>query len=299
MNGWRCPAHTLAALAGRPEPYAPAAACFVSPVEQPASRAPAYRLELLPELNAESLEQAALRYAQAGIPVLPLKSGTKLPATKHGVHDASTNLQAIRSWWRDHRYSNIGLATGLVFDVVDIDTKNGAPGMESLDKLRRAGLLRGVWGKARTPSGGLHLLVVPSGDGNHSAGKFGVDYRGRDGYIVAAPSVTETGKYRWDSVEPDRRGLSFGWQAAKRVLGIDVKHVWPVTTTGTGSIDGLIKTVTDARPGERNNRLHWAACRAAEEAIDLEILREPARAVGLSDAEINSTLASAARQVRP
>ncbi|WP_447412483.1 bifunctional DNA primase/polymerase, partial [Clostridium perfringens] len=83
-------------------------------------------------------EHAAIRYAQAGIPVLPMKPGSKLPATKHGVRDASTDLQVNRSWRADHPDCNIGLACGVVFDVLDIDVKAGAPGMESLDKLRRA-----------------------------------------------------------------------------------------------------------------------------------------------------------------
>jgi Bifunctional DNA primase/polymerase, N-terminal len=295
MNGWRCPAHSPAVLPVRPEPCAPAHACAVSPVDQPASHTTEHGLGRLPELNTELLEQAAIRYARGGIPVLALKPGSKLPATKHGVHDASTDLQAIRSWWRDHPDCNIGLATGLVFDVVDIDTKNGAPGMESLDKLRRVGLLRGVWGKARTPSGGLHLLVAPSGDGNHSAGRFGVDYRGRGGYIVAAPSATEAGLYRWEVVEPDRRRPLFAWQAALRALGaIDPAARW-LQLAGCDTVEGLVRFVAESVPGERNARLYWAARRCVDGGIDPECLREPARAVGLSDTEISSTLSSAAR----
>jgi Bifunctional DNA primase/polymerase, N-terminal len=295
MNGWLCPAHTPAVLAGRPEPYAPAGACSVFLVEQPANGNPAYQLELLPELNAEPLERAAIRYAQAGIPALPLKPHSKLPATKHGVHDASTSLQTIRSWWRHHPDSNIGLATGLVFDVVDVDTKNGAPGMESLAKLRRAGLLRGVWGKARTPSGGLHLLVVPSGEGNHSAGKFGIDYRGRGGYIVAAPSLTETGTYRWQIVEPDRSGPLFDWQAALRALGAIDPAARRLQVGGSDITEGLIRFVAQSVPGERNARLYWGARRCIDRGIDPELLREAAQAVGLSGTEISGTLASAAR----
>jgi Bifunctional DNA primase/polymerase, N-terminal len=296
VNGWRCLAHTPAALAGRPEPYLSARACAVSPVDQPANRTTEHGLGRLPELNTESLEKAAIRYARAEIPVLPLKPGSKLPATKHGVHDASTNLQAIRSWWRHQPDCNIGVACGVGFDVLDVDVKAGAPGMESLAKLRRAGLLRGVWGKACTPTGGLHLLLAPSGDGNHSAGKFGIDYRGCGGYIVAAPSATETGIYRWEIVEPDRRGPLFDWQAALRALdAVDLMRRRSQLAAGTDTAEGIIRFVAESVTGERNARLYWAARRCVDRGIDPECLREPALAVGLSDAEISRTLASAAK----
>jgi Bifunctional DNA primase/polymerase, N-terminal len=167
--------------------------------------------------------------------------------------------------------------------------------MESLDKLRRASLLRGVWGKARTPSGGLHLLFAPSTGGNHSTGRLGIDYRGRGGYIAAAPSVTEAGMYQWDTTEPGRRELTFDWEAAKRALGLIKPPPRQAFTGNSGNAEGLVRTVAEAQEGERNARLYWAARRAADDGIDPEILREPARAVGLSDSEISRTLASAVR----
>jgi hypothetical protein len=183
-------------------------------------------LERLPELNAESLGWAAFFYARTGIPVHPLKPGYKVPATRQGVHDASTDLRLVREHWRDHPDHNIGIATGHVFDVLDVDTKDGRPGTESVERLRVAGLTVGVWAVASTPSGGRHILFVPSGDGNHSNQASGLDFRGLGGYIVAPPSHTiETrkpsgqidqyeGTYQWEFAEPVARDLPFDWAAA-------------------------------------------------------------------------------------
>jgi hypothetical protein len=254
-------------------------------------------LDRLPELNSEPLPWAAVFYARIGIPTFPLRPGTKEPyADTRGVLDATTDTRLVHEQWCAHPTANIGLACGAVFDALDADVKDDRPGMESLSKLRRAGLLRGVWGKARTPTGGLHLLFAPSGAGNsnHGAGSLGLDYRGRGGYIVAAPSTTPRGAYQWDTVDPDRRGLTFDWEAAKRALGL-IKPPAKVEYDGDKSADGLIHTVAEAPVGTRNDLLYWAARRAIGDGLNPDILREPALAAGLSDSEIDDTLDSAAK----
>jgi len=256
----------------------------------------------LAELNTEPLDWGAYCYARAGIPVLALQPGSKLPATRHGVDDATTDTRFVRSWWRDRPDHNIGLATGHVFDVIDIDVKAGAPGLASMEKLRRAGLLRGVWGKATTPTGGLHLLVAPSGDGNHSAGEFGIDYRGRGGYIVASASALPTGSYRWEWADPDRRGHTFDWQAGLRALGV-LKPAPPAARveveepTQSGLL-GILRAVASAPEGKRNNILFWGANRLFEKSYGenaINALMEAARICGLDDGASRRTIESARR----
>jgi hypothetical protein len=130
----------------------------------------------LPELNSDSLAWAAIFYARAGIPVHPLLPGSKVPASKNGVKDASTDLRLIRNHWRDYPHHNIGRATGYKFDVLDVDTKDGRPGPNSLARLRLSGLTRDAWAAAITPSSGRHILFTPSGDGNHSNAASGLDW---------------------------------------------------------------------------------------------------------------------------
>src|SRR5215212_11852332 len=74
-------------------------------------------LQELPELNSESLSWSAHFYARAGIPVLPLRPGRKVPGTCYGDDAATTETRQIRSWWRTYPTANIGLATGNLFDV--------------------------------------------------------------------------------------------------------------------------------------------------------------------------------------
>ena len=76
-----------------------------------------------------SLLSAALWYASVGLRVFPLSPGTKIPYKgSAGCHDASRNEDVIRGWWEPDPDSNIGIATGHLIDVVDID---GLPGQTS------------------------------------------------------------------------------------------------------------------------------------------------------------------------
>ena len=224
--------------------------------------------------------------------------GTKIPYPRsRGVLDAKTDLRRIRQWWTAHPTDNIGLACGHLFDVLDIDVKDDAPGMASLEKLRTAGLLRGVWAKATTPSGGLHLLFAPCPNAtNHVRKPLGVDYKTRGGYIVAAPSVTPDGAYTWQVAEPDRLGPTFDWDAAMQVLGAKKPAQLQRTFNGdTSGAEGLIRTVGEAQQGERNVKLYWAGKAGNRRRRRPEVLRNSAINSGLTDSDITRTLASAAR----
>lgn len=67
------------------------------------------------------------------------------------------------------------------------------------------------------------------------------------------------------------------------------------------ALDGLARTVAAARPGNRNNTLHWAACRARERldagegdpATIRATIRDAALAAGLTEHEVEATIRSA------
>jgi hypothetical protein len=144
---------------------------------------------------ADLLARSAKWYAARGWPVFPVVPGGKRPATRHGLHDATTDVAAVASHWARHPTHNIGLPTGHAFDVIDID---GPPGFASLAEMRDAGVLPPLLGKVWTPRGGRHLYIAPTGDGNAAGIWPGIDYRGRGGYVVAPPSVGANGKrYAW------------------------------------------------------------------------------------------------------
>lgn len=143
-----------------------------------------------------SLGGAALWYAQAGLRVFPLQPRAKLPRQRsHGCKDATTDVEQVQAWWRAEPEANIGIATGHLVDVIDID---GPAGVQSWANLTN---LPPLLGQVSTPrAGGVHLYV-PSTDGavgNRTRVADGIDYRGRGGYVVAPPSVNDHGvAYHW------------------------------------------------------------------------------------------------------
>src|SRR5262245_41859001 len=68
--------------------------------------------------------EAALEYAEAGIPVFPCKR-TKEPLTPNGFKDATTDKKQIREWWSKWPRAMIGVPTGPAsgIDVLDLDVK--------------------------------------------------------------------------------------------------------------------------------------------------------------------------------
>lgn len=150
---------------------------------------------------------AALGYAWCGIPVLPLhwpvgggcscgrgacERPGKHPRVRHGLSDASTDPRCLRAWWTRWPEANIGLRTGVVMDVADVDT---ADGRHALRHLVGGDLSAGPL--VRTGSG-WHLWFAPTGHGNRVRLLPGVDWRGVGGYVVAPPSRHPVGtRYTW------------------------------------------------------------------------------------------------------
>ncbi|OMC55453.1 hypothetical protein A5747_13605 [Mycobacterium sp. IS-836] len=152
------------------------------------------------------LGPSALWYAKQGWPVFPLApvgytdprrpdflgDGKKPYPHTRGFKDATLDPDQVRRWWTDMPDSNIGLATGVMFDVIDID---GPTGVASLAQLG-PDALPDVHGKVDTPRG-THYYVSPTGDGNRAGVKPGIDYRGAGGYVCAPPSAIGDRRYSW------------------------------------------------------------------------------------------------------
>lgn len=144
---------------------------------------------------------AALWYASQGVKVFPLVRNEKRPASPRGFHDATTDAAQIRRWWEqgDPEF-NIGSPTGELYDIVDVDTAEGA-------KAIRAWVDRGdfprVFGVVNTPKYqpngvGVHYMIAPTGLGRAPGFLPGVDGLGTDGYSVLPPSVVDGKRYRFE-----------------------------------------------------------------------------------------------------
>jgi Bifunctional DNA primase/polymerase, N-terminal len=163
------------------------------------------------------LRGAALECAARGVPVLPLRGKLPLiPAAHgpgdplyqqcrgqcgnlgHGVHDATTDPDQLREWWDRWPHANVGLRTGIGFDVIDVD---GAQGRRSMERwLAEHGGGVPIGGpRVRTGSGGWHLYVAPTGLPDRIGVLPSVDYRAADRYVVAPPSrhPTTSRRYLW------------------------------------------------------------------------------------------------------
>lgn len=146
-----------------------------------------------------SLHAAALWYAEHGLHVFPLTPGTKIPLKgSGGCLDATTDRDRVNSWWTGNPKANIGLATGHLVDVVDIDGLVGHQSrMQHWDQVFAA-IDDDAVAKVLTPRpGGMHIYVPATGRGNAANIVPSVDYRGVGGYVVAPPSVNEQGTYKF------------------------------------------------------------------------------------------------------
>lgn len=161
-----------------------------------------------------SMYDAAIEYAKKGFAVFPLKYRDKVPLTRNGCKDATTDAAQIKAWWQKYPNANIGLATGSVSQNVfvidlDIDEDRGIDGYHSLEDWQREhGDFPETW-TAITGRGGYHLYYRGNGKIKNRAGIIdGVDIRGNGGYVVAPPSIHKNGRrYEWE-YSPDEFELA-------------------------------------------------------------------------------------------
>jgi KaiC/GvpD/RAD55 family RecA-like ATPase len=143
----------------------------------------------------------ALFYALRGLYVFPVEH--KRPLVKWGT-DATTDSEQVKQWWTDHPEWGIGIATGKKSGIVVVDIDPGKSGAESLLSLIvEHGNLPDT-PESLTGGGGRHLIFKHPGEGvkiKNSASDLGpgIDIRGDGGYIVAPPTLHESGKrYEWE-----------------------------------------------------------------------------------------------------
>ena len=142
---------------------------------------------------------SALALAEQGFRIFPLSPRSKKPPRDFAwKEEATTDPDRIREWWKADPNFNVGVATGGGTIVVDADTKEGAPGLASLEMLELAcGMPKSF--RVQTPSGGMHVyLRVDQTHRNrvHSIPDYpGIDIRSDNGYVVGPGSVVDGKPY--------------------------------------------------------------------------------------------------------
>jgi hypothetical protein len=238
----------------------------------------------------------ALAFAERGWPVFPCQPGQKIPATRHGFLDATTDPEQITCWFTRHPDRNLAIATGVPGpDVLDVDQHGKAGnGFAAFNRLTRAGLLDGASAYVRTPSGGLHAYFTGTGQRNGHLPAHHIDFRSTGGYVLTPPSQVDGKPYQLiKSLDGDSR---LDWAAATRLLQPPEQQRRPqIRHDPDGDLGQLARWVARQEQGNRNAGLFWAANRAldADHAADLSPLAVAARQAGLEEREVQRTLDSA------
>jgi hypothetical protein len=271
---------------------------------------------------------AARGYAARGIPVYPIHwprptpggatlvcscprwpacdRPAKHPLVRRGVNDATTSPAQLKRWWRRWPRANLGLATGIVFDALDID---GPAGLVALRQLARTADLRLPGPLVATGGGGWHHWYAPTGLGNRPPRDLAhVDWRGIGGCVLAPPSRHASGQhYRW-LVPPDQALLPEVPAALRALLDPDqptltrpAGRAAPGHPYGRRVLTAELAALGRATPGHRNHTLNQTAFKVYRYVAgglldDQEVtlaFTTAALAIGLSAAETSRTLASA------
>jgi hypothetical protein len=243
---------------------------------------------------------AALAYAERGIPVLPLHhpvvrapvapgalavvgcscgspacgSVGKHPLAERGRDDATTDPDRLAWWWRRFPLANVGLATGVAFDVLDVDSSQA---VSSLRWFTVAYVAKGRGPLARTGGDGWHFYLAPTGLGSlHPRGLARMAWRGRGGYVVAPPSRHASGAvYSWVR--------DLGTPLPEAPLPLRDRLRTPATGAGPSPygqdvLERWLAEVASAPKGERNCTLYRAGLRlyslVAGGLLDRELVEE-------------------------
>lgn len=199
------------------------------------------------------MQKAARRLHSLGFKTLPIKPGTKEPATAHGVKDATNDDAATDAYYATHANHGIGIA-GDGFVIFDFDVKDGIDGRDQLLGWNLPDTLCQT-----TPSGGYHMIYRTDEEIRPSVNQaLAVDVRGWHSYIVCDPTP---GYCFEDDCEPA--------QANEAVMAF-LNHVRPKTNKGEKQRRG--KQSDKISEGGRNDYLHKQGCSMrAKEVPDDEI----------------------------
>jgi len=231
-----------------------------------------------------------------GVPVFPAPPNSSKPGEflYPGMWpEYRPNHSAVDRWqpgWA------LAMVTGVVFDVLDIDPRNG--GMDGLSELHRAlGDLPELYGEAETPSAGRHLLIARTRLAKGKPAQ-GIDLQAGDdrgqgrGFVFIAPTV-RVSRYGPRKGEP----VMYRW--TQEPIGAPGSAPDPTLASLVdliGAARPLRRAPAAARPVDEEEDPFdsagsvWTPAEAAR-VMDQQVLAvEQAR-----EGEINSTLGGAAR----
>lgn len=211
--------------------------------------------------------QMAVEYINLGLAIFPIQYKGKIPLTRNGCKDATTDAAIVKGWWQRWPNANIGIATGsksggLVVIDLDTDEDRGIDGYLTLKNWEKEhGILPDSW-RSITGRGGNHIFYKTNRDVRNSGGLLeGIDIRGEGGYIVAPPSVHKNGnKYEWEYA-PDEFDLVEADETVYKLLDTK-KH----EKSNEFKVPDIIPD------GQRNDTMYRYACALQSKALSDEAI---------------------------
>lgn len=201
-------------------------------------------------------------------------SAAKHPRIKEWQKECSNQSARIKDWWEQWPDANVGLATGNAsgFFVIDIDPRHG--GKESFQQLIKQ---HGVFPRtlaSNTGGGGYHLFFKePTVKISNRANILpGIDVRGDGGYIVAPPSIHQSGRlYTWAKDAPIE-------EAPEWILELSVKPAKPYSQSHFHATGTVLQ-------GSRNNFLTREAGKLRRQGCEQSQLLAELRKINNSQCE--------------
>jgi hypothetical protein len=241
---------------------------------------------------------SALVLAAAGFHIFPVDG--KTARLSGGFHIATTDPLTITDWWTRGPRANVAIRPPAGVVVVDVDPiHHGATNLVRwLDgrelpptlTVNTGGVVAGVHAYYRMGAGPWRGELVD-----------GVDLKAHDtGYVVAPPSRhPDTGRrYEWANDLPIADAPDWLIVACRKPAPPPLRPMErPSGTRLSDRLFGLVRVVLEAQPGERNNRLNWAAYtgRDLDHGQVAGALMQAAADIGLPEAEARRTIQSGLR----
>jgi len=219
--------------------------------------------------------EAALDYADRGIPIFPCQPGGKAPLVKGGFHAATTDHEQIKEWWTRYPDANIGTPR---FHVLDCDQG----GHRTLNKLAKRPL---ITRRVRTPRGGFHVHFEPNGyDFPNTTKLEGIDTRkAGKAYVLLPPSSTEDGAYEW--LTDSNRTPAYPPEDLLNALGEATESHSEDSETSTGGVVSIERGGPEIPDGQRNKTLVSIAGRLHDGTRTLPQLKEELEAINQARCE--------------
>ena len=151
------------------------------------------------ELN--QFKNSAIDYVSQGFSITPIVKGTKANFRQSWSKDCINEISKAKQWWNRYPNDNIAIITGdrskglLVIDVDNKKGKNGNIAIKEWEKEHGKFPLTRV---AKSPNNGKHLYYFTNEPLKSDADIYeGIDIRCNGGVIIAPPTETKDGQYKW------------------------------------------------------------------------------------------------------